>query len=165
MMRRRALTRGHIKAQNDTMRVEQMIGKRVRQAREEADLSQREFGERVGDVLGKRWTPQAVSQAEKGERDWRAKDLVAMAWILRRPVAWFYTPNEEDRSEMLEGFAEGVLIHAEWTSGDTWARREVGELFEEAADLRRQFEELLSRLDKAGRGIEEIEKQAKRGVT
>jgi transcriptional regulator with XRE-family HTH domain len=150
------------------VRVEEIIGKRVRQAREEAGLSQRAFGEQVKGILGSAWTPQAVSQAENGKRDWRARDLVAMCHILRRPVEWFYTPMEEDRWEILDGFADGALIHAEWTSGEEWQRHGMQEAEQELLEIHRAVEDLRARLETAEKAVgaaEEVaeDRQAERG--
>jgi transcriptional regulator with XRE-family HTH domain len=98
------------------MTVAEIIGKRVRQAREEAGLTQRELGERIAAVLGRPWFPQAISAAEKGRRDWTAEDLVAVAWVLRRQVQWFFTVDEQEQWLMLD-VPGHALIHAGWAGG------------------------------------------------
>jgi transcriptional regulator with XRE-family HTH domain len=128
------------------IRVEEIIGKRVRQAREEAGVSQRAFGEALEGVLGTTWTPQAVSQAENGKRDWRARDLVAVSWVLKRPVEWFYSPMEEDRGKQLDGFP----IQAGEIAGEGWATAELEQ-------IRAMTKEMQERLEAAEK------RQAERG--
>lgn len=100
------------------MRIQELIGRNVRQAREEADLSQRELGQRIGNVLGKPWHPQAVSAAEKGGRDWAAEDLVAVAFVLGRTIeSLFHVPNGAKPSDILDLPGETPL-HLGWVSGE-----------------------------------------------
>src|SRR4051794_27068263 len=85
------------------MKIQEVIGRNVRQAREDAGLSQRELGDLLGGTLGTPWFPQAVSTAEKGGRDWAAEDLVGVAWVLQRPVSWFFrVPTDVDPDEILD---------------------------------------------------------------
>jgi transcriptional regulator with XRE-family HTH domain len=72
------------------MRLEEAIGKKIKEAREERGWTQSTLGVGVLAVLGEAWSAQTVSAAEKGRRDFRAEDLFALAAILGRPVAWFY---------------------------------------------------------------------------
>jgi transcriptional regulator with XRE-family HTH domain len=126
------------------VKVSEIIGKRVKQAREEAGISQRELGEQVGGVLnreGKPWFAQAVSAAEKGDRDWTADDLVAVAWVLRRPVAWFFQVMDEDQAEMLDLEGYG-MIHAYWAGG-LEQERTPDELAAEIARLTRKLQRAL----------------------
>lgn len=72
----------------------EIVGANLRRAREAAELSQREFGERLGSLLGTAWPRQAVSAAEKGERRFEAAELMAFSAVLARTPAWFLTPRE-----------------------------------------------------------------------
>lgn len=62
--------------------VTRMVGARVRQLRERAQLTQEALGEQIGTLLGRSWTRQAVSMAEQGGRSWPARELVAAAQVL-----------------------------------------------------------------------------------
>jgi transcriptional regulator with XRE-family HTH domain len=122
------------------MKIEELIGSNVKQAREIAHLTQAEFGERVGDFLGKAWVPQAVSQAEKGRRDWAILDLAAVAYALHRPITWFLqVPSGADPKELLEVpgdvelSLEGVSLG---TAAELSAEQLLNELGRVAGDLR-----------------------------
>lgn len=75
------------------MRIEERVGARVREAREFHGWSQRQLGQRLEHHLGRAWSPQAVYAAERGGRDFAIRDLVALARVLERPVAWFLQPS------------------------------------------------------------------------
>lgn len=74
------------------MRIPEIVGRRVREARKDLGLSQARLGEALGDYLDKPWFPQAVSEAEKGRRNFTAEDLFALALVLNRPLSWFFLP-------------------------------------------------------------------------
>jgi transcriptional regulator with XRE-family HTH domain len=115
------------------VRIEELIGRNVKQAREEAGLSQRQLGEQLG------WFPQAVSAAEKGRRDWVAEDLVNVAWALRRPVAYFFrVPEGASPWDILD--SNPNLIHLEWVSGETTATRSPEEIAAEIARLTKELQ-------------------------
>lgn len=128
------------------MRIEELIGRNVKEAREDAGLTQRKLGERVGEVLGRAWLPQAVSQAEKGGRDWAAQDLVAVAQALRRPIAAFLkVPTGADPMEMIDLPGDPILPLA-WVSGEAtreWTPDTVNEDLQRlAAEFGRVTKEL-----------------------
>ena len=74
------------------MTVEEYVGQRIRERREELDLSAVEFGSRLGHLLGKPWPRQAVSAAELGKRSLGAAELVAIAQVLRTSTTYLLTP-------------------------------------------------------------------------
>jgi transcriptional regulator with XRE-family HTH domain len=74
------------------MKVSEIVGQRVRWAREERGLTQAELGQRVGELLGKAWFPQAVSEAERGRRQFTAEELLALAYVLDKPISFFFLP-------------------------------------------------------------------------
>ncbi len=74
------------------MRLEQVIGHRMRERREEMALTQEQAGQRIGELLGRPWPRQAVSAAEKGDRAFTAAELVAIAFALDTTVSWLLTP-------------------------------------------------------------------------
>jgi transcriptional regulator with XRE-family HTH domain len=76
------------------MRIQERIGKRVREAREQARLTQEELGEAMAyegqASLGHRWSKQTVSAAEAGKREFVAEELLVLALILEKPIWWFF---------------------------------------------------------------------------
>lgn len=80
------------------MRVEEIVGARINMLRETmtADdgsrVSQSEFGRRLGLLLGKDWSRQAVWMAESGNRAFTAAELVAIAHVLNVPVGQLFDP-------------------------------------------------------------------------
>lgn len=69
-----------------------MVGRRVRRARLELGMKPRYLGELLGEYLGRPWSATSVANTESGRRDFTATELVALAVVLGRPVAWFFTP-------------------------------------------------------------------------
>ncbi|WP_141718036.1 helix-turn-helix transcriptional regulator [Nocardia altamirensis] len=74
------------------MKIERIVGERIRIAREAMGYSQPELGRRVGEALDKAYPRQAISAAERGERAFTASELFVFAQILRVPVGSFFTP-------------------------------------------------------------------------
>ena len=74
------------------VRLEQVIGHRMRERREQMALTQEQAGQRIGELLGRPWPRQAVSAAEKGDRAFTAAELVAIAFALDTNVSWLLTP-------------------------------------------------------------------------
>lgn len=59
--------------------IEQVIGDNMRRLRDRQ--SQAEFGQRLGGLLGKTWSPQVVSAAESGKRSFIAAEMVALCTV------------------------------------------------------------------------------------
>lgn len=68
------------------MKIEDIIGHRIASVREINDITQQQLADEVGELLGKKWSRQAVWSAEKGTRAFTAVELVAFAFALRVPV-------------------------------------------------------------------------------
>jgi transcriptional regulator with XRE-family HTH domain len=88
------------------MRIEEVIGRRIRKARKlrHADIpSQAALGEKMAEYLGTPWSRQAVSYAEKGQRDFKAAELAALALSLKVPLVWLIEPPEGSTVEIAEG--------------------------------------------------------------
>lgn len=66
------------------------VGKRVKQARLLADLSQEDLGKQVGMVQS------AVSALERGERPTTVQEIERLAAVLDKPTLWFLA-NEDER--------------------------------------------------------------------
>ena len=63
----------------------ELIGARIRRARLEANLTQTQLGEAVGVAH-----PSTVSDWERGATNLTASQMIDVARVLGRPVAWFY---------------------------------------------------------------------------
>ncbi|MGH3276708.1 MAG: helix-turn-helix domain-containing protein [Streptosporangiaceae bacterium] len=74
------------------MRVEEYVGQRIRDRRDELGMTQEEFGRRVGHFLGKPWSRSTVSVAENARRAFTAAELVAIANVLGTRAARLLTP-------------------------------------------------------------------------
>ncbi len=85
------------------MRVEEMVGRRLREARERAGLSQAQLGTRMGAYTGKLLSRQSISQAEQGQRAFTAAELIAFAHITRAVPAEFLTPPDDVDDVVLPG--------------------------------------------------------------
>lgn len=89
------------------MRVEEMVGRRIRDARQTSGLSQEELGRELRSYLGKAWPGQQVSVAEDGGRKFSALELFALGSILARPASYFFIPFTADPIEV-PGERQGV---------------------------------------------------------
>ncbi|NKV31149.1 helix-turn-helix domain-containing protein [Rhodococcus hoagii] len=86
------------------MKIEAIVGERVRDMRERRGLSQPELGRRLKPLLGVAWPKQTVSSAEKGKRSFTASDLVALAHVLQVPVGYLLkAPMGVDSVELGSG--------------------------------------------------------------
>jgi 8-oxo-dGTP diphosphatase len=75
------------------MRVEEVVGLRIKDIRESRGLTQDQLGELMGELLGGRpWARQTVSAAEHGRRAFTAAELVACSLALGAPVGELLTP-------------------------------------------------------------------------
>lgn len=95
----------------DRMKIEEIVGERVRARREHLGISQPELGRRLEPLLGTAWPKQTVSSAEKGKRSFTASDLVALAHVLQLPVGDLLRPSTTMRVETIE-LGSGVSIPA-----------------------------------------------------
>lgn len=97
------------------MKIEEIVGKRMRERREELGLSQSQLGKRIGGHLGRDWPRQAVSAAEAGQRSFGIADMVVLAHVLGISIGHLVTPPAGlPQVEMAPGvFAErDVVLHA-----------------------------------------------------
>lgn len=77
------------------VRVEEIVGLRIRQAREATEMTQEEFGGMLAKYLGKPWPRQAVSAAEKGHRSFAVAELLACSMSLSIGVMDLLRPPAE----------------------------------------------------------------------
>jgi len=109
------------------VRVEEFVGRRIREVREAGGMSQEEFGRAIGPLLGKPWARQAVSNAELGNRAFTAAELVAVAAVTGVSVARLLTPPPDvAQVEMPTGqLIDRAVIADEHVPGDPVALREI----------------------------------------
>jgi transcriptional regulator with XRE-family HTH domain len=74
------------------VKIEESIGGRIKARREYQQMTLEALGSELEQYLGKPWTPQAVWQAERGQRDFRAEQLIALALALEVPVVQLLAP-------------------------------------------------------------------------
>lgn len=75
--------------------MESHIGQRIRAAREHAGLTLEGLGQELGKYLGRPLTAQAVWQMEKGKRDLKAVQIVALCLSLDMPIAYLFAASSE----------------------------------------------------------------------
>ncbi|SEC95110.1 Helix-turn-helix domain-containing protein [Amycolatopsis tolypomycina] len=92
------------------MRIEEVIGDRIRQVRDLQELTQEQLGQRLGELLGKPWSRQAVHVAEQGGRQFTAAELVALASVLNTTVPRLMTPTVEVREVELPSGARVARV-------------------------------------------------------
>jgi 8-oxo-dGTP diphosphatase len=85
------------------VRVEEVVGWQVRERRERLGLTQEQLGRQLEPYLGRAWSRQAVSAAEKGERSFGAAELVALATVLRATVGDLLRPPVQETAVDLGG--------------------------------------------------------------
>jgi hypothetical protein len=72
------------------LRIEQIVGQWIAKGR--GDKTQAQLGEELGRYLGKPWSRQSVSAAEKGERAFTAAELIAFSLVLGCTVETLLEP-------------------------------------------------------------------------
>lgn len=89
------------------MRLEEAIGRNVARLREVSGLSQAQLGDALAGYLGKPWSRQAVSAAEKGRRAFTAAELVSLALVLKTSLDLLMLPGAMgSHGSLLPGDAE-----------------------------------------------------------
>lgn len=68
--------------------VNQHIGVNIAERRTQQGWSQAELAERIGDALGRKVDPTAVTRIERGTRSLTAAELVAMSGVFNVPMSW-----------------------------------------------------------------------------
>jgi transcriptional regulator with XRE-family HTH domain len=129
----------------------QLVGRRVKEARNGLQMSQKLLGQQLKDYLGREWSPQAVSVAEHGGRQFYAAELLALSAVLEQPVAWFLTPESRDQIQMPGGRVVGQedLFGGKAAPDLAGASLAVSEQAEESLTLARSVVRELEKLTKA----------------
>lgn len=88
----------------EPVRIETVVGRNLESLRRVwhkshgDQMSQSEFGSRVGQLTGKPWSRQAVSAAENGDRAFTLSDLACIALVLEVPItSLLLVPDDVDR--------------------------------------------------------------------
>jgi transcriptional regulator with XRE-family HTH domain len=85
------------------MRIEELVGRNVRAAREERGMTGLALGREMGRWLKRPWPRQTVSAIETGKRACAAEDLLALGLVLDKPMGYFFRPRGEDVVDMPSG--------------------------------------------------------------
>jgi len=80
------------------MELEKVIGARIAALRD-GKMTQAELGERVGRYMGKPWSRQTVSAAEKGRRAFAALDLLVLSVELDVPLYSLFAPAPSEQGD------------------------------------------------------------------
>jgi transcriptional regulator with XRE-family HTH domain len=128
------------------VRIEERIGANLRAVREAKGWSQEVLGDHVGRRLGRAWSPQTVSVAEKGGRDFDAEDMLVLSLVLERPVAWFY------REQAMETAGQEIKLPSGFTVREAEMRRVYGLPNAEASRLALQIQKLAADVALLGEG-------------
>ncbi|MGC9381590.1 helix-turn-helix domain-containing protein [Streptomyces sp. MH13] len=82
------------------MKIEEVIGANLQWIREDQEMTQTQLGEAVAEHLGRPWSRQAVSAAEKGRRAFSAADLLALALVLDVSIPSFFLLRDWFREDV-----------------------------------------------------------------
>src|SRR5262245_50531262 len=91
------------------MKIEEVVGQRIRAAREAKGLSQASVGLQLQEPLGKPWPGQQIYLAEVGKRRLAAAEILAFSTVLQIPIGRMFTPD--DLNEPIE-FPSGMEADA-----------------------------------------------------
>lgn len=94
------------------VRVEEVVGRRIREIRERQEMTQGQLGQEVGRLLGRPWPRQTVSLAEQGRRAFTAAELVAIARALQVYVGHLFTPSLHVSESVIE-LSPGVVLDSQ----------------------------------------------------
>jgi hypothetical protein len=91
------------------MTAHQLVAHNLRRAREEWKWTQERAAQALEPYLGKRWSPASFSIAERSadedsrKREFDANELLAFSRAFERPLAWFFTPPDDDLEYVICG--------------------------------------------------------------
>lgn len=134
--------------------MQKTIGMRIREARKARGVSPDQLAAALEPLLGVRWSRPSVSNAEAGGRAFAAQEMIALAVVLGKPIAFFYAPKN---SSLLVGdvkLSRSALARAGISSGEgtlsdfsTWAASVMEEcsFAAEALDMARSAISRVSR--------------------
>lgn len=96
------------------VKIEEVIGRNLLRIRERRNLSQSDLGQAIEQHLGKPWSRQAVSAAEKGRRSFTAADLMALARVLDVTMPEFFLLIDWRESKTVQLSDEMVMSAEEY---------------------------------------------------
>jgi transcriptional regulator with XRE-family HTH domain len=76
------------------MTARELVGVRIREARERLNMTQEELGRALVPYLGKAWPRQAVFVAERGRRAFTVEELLSLAAALGTSVTFLLSPPD-----------------------------------------------------------------------
>lgn len=125
------------------VKIEAVIGGWIAQRREDTGLTQSQVGDELGKYLGKPWSRQAVSAAEKGRRSFTAAELVAFAVVLGCSVESLLEPPADVAAVVL---ADGSPMDSRHLRGHdaTSSNESLSKLLQTFSALRAEFPSLLA---------------------
>ncbi|WP_133061687.1 helix-turn-helix transcriptional regulator [Streptosporangium minutum] len=138
----------HLTTERVDMKIEEVIGENVLRVREGLGLSQAQLGDAIADYLGRPWSRQAVSSAEKGRRAFTAAELLVLAEILKTTVYRLMTPPISVAD--IEMPAQGVTVKAKKVTQLTLPSNTTAEAFEEAGGELDQLGHILEQIAELG---------------
>lgn len=138
------------------MQIEEVIGANVSRIRDHRKMSQSQLGEALAGHLGKPWSRQAVSAAEKGRRAFTAADLLGLAQALDVSVPTLFLPSDWRASSAIE-LADGISIGADEYRNRILEHSDRPSAFE--ATMNAQILGLLQRLVEMTKSNRKIERQ------
>lgn len=115
------------------MRIEEVIGTRISEVRKLQEMTQEQLGQRLGELLERPWSRQAVHTAEQGGRQFTAVELIAIAHVLNTTVPRLMTPDLAVRD-------------VEMPSGATLDRLPLAERVHERGSLMKMIDEMAENL-------------------
>lgn len=101
------------------MEITELVGSKVRQRRQQLDMSQQDLGAKVGGYLGEQWSRQAVSAAEKGGRAFAITEVAAFAAALDTNIRELLTPDPRTHQVELPGLTVERDTYSGWVSERT----------------------------------------------
>jgi transcriptional regulator with XRE-family HTH domain len=135
------------------MKLEKIIGSNIARLRTRWQMSQPEFGERMGREIGKNWSRQTVSAVENGDRAFTASDLVLLSYVLEVPVsALLLLPPDAKEVE-----AGPRTFRRDELEASSWQTNETSDTLRDVADV---LTEVKVRLQRLGDDAHEIEQLA-----
>jgi hypothetical protein len=116
----------------------QVIGLNVKRLRE-SRMTAEEFGQRIGEILGKTWPRQVVYMMERGGRACTAEDVTAAAMVLDVPIMDLFIPSADvDQVQVGQrSFPRERLVTQGHSDGE-----ELYEVARHTQALRRSFKDL-----------------------
>jgi hypothetical protein len=136
---------------------EELVGRNIAAARTEKGgsewLSQEALGQRLEWYLGKRWTKQAVSDAENGRRRFDPTELIAFAYALEISVTDLFAADSVVNIQLPGKVPDIAGEKLRWVifPVDVARRLSIAEMEQMSAEMRRQIEELQQRVEALAR--------------